>query len=561
MRLELHTLDQTNLQQSLASIIDPFVEMARMPIGGSNTKPLLKCIEYAASLGPATAIVQKHYRDEDYLAEYSAYYSNWTRNVQRHVTRIHLFKANTTKSNAIDAIDELHALCTDKENNEYFGYIGIRPIPRFPVGPTLLKSPCFGLTGQFSVCADQHRTIIGGREFKVHAVPYMQQDNAVGACAQVAVWVALRSTNLKHLRTPTTIPEITEAATRYQVSARVLPNKKGLNQGQIAEAIRSAGYSPHVLTGPGVLSKNTGETVQEFKNKMELSITLIRREIYSYVESGIPVILGVFPSENSGHAVVAIGHGWQKSSGKQHLIHTHTCATRNKQLKFVDPTPWATPFIIQNDNTGPYIQLPERGLGGPHDYAIDNCAFALPLLPDDIYIDADTALRFSISHFVFFLEEHTNEGFDLLDEDGIPIELLSESALPQDIVVRTYLRSNPEFRASIINDDLPPEVRKHFREKWLPPYVWVTEFNLPADYEESPSGTARKVGMVIIDPYGEEMERSYLAIHVSAEIWDGIHGILLDNDPKTQSNTNGTSQISYYIVGPNGGKPMHRNSG
>lgn len=42
-------------------------------------------------------------------------------------------------------------------------------------------------------CHEQFPVHIAGRAFWVSGTPYLQQDNAVGACAQASIWIALRT--------------------------------------------------------------------------------------------------------------------------------------------------------------------------------------------------------------------------------------------------------------------------------------------------------------------------------------------------------------------------------
>jgi hypothetical protein len=126
----------------------------------------------------------------------------------------------------------------------YLGFVTLRPVAATPVGASILRIPA---DVGFIRCADEFPVNLAGHKLELTGVPFMQQDNAVGTCAQASIWMALRTMRKREGDRAHDPAQITGAATRYSISGRILPNRKGLTQPQVVEAIRAAGYSPHPI--------------------------------------------------------------------------------------------------------------------------------------------------------------------------------------------------------------------------------------------------------------------------------------------------------------------------
>jgi hypothetical protein len=169
----------------------------------------------------------------------------------------------------------------------YLGFVVVRPLPSVPIGrtvlvppPDLADDPCF-TTVSYTV----HFL---GFSIEVKGLAFQQQDRAVGACATTAVWTALQQSLKKEGGRPPTPSEITEAAVRFSVpGGRPLPSS-GLVIEQICEALRAFDFAPDLF-------------------EVKESPDYFRLRLYTYLRSGIPVILGLMAG-SYGHAVTAVGY-------------------------------------------------------------------------------------------------------------------------------------------------------------------------------------------------------------------------------------------------------------
>lgn len=467
------------------------------PVIGKEPRgqPLASIIELLTNLGCQAIIKQHPVQDPDYYAEYNRYYSKVFGHVDRYCHRFHFFAVTPLDNeNVLDFIDRVYT----ESSGEYLGFVTIRPVRSSPVAASILKSPP---GNHFLLACDKFDIHLAGRTFHVNGTPFMQQDNAVGACAQASIWMALRTLRKREGNSAFDPAQITSAATRFLARGRTLPNREGLTVDQIIEAVRFAGYSSHILWLKGPAHTPSSEK-QLFDAK---------RKIYTYVESEIPVILGIYPDAGSGHAVVLIGHNWNNAAVAI-PIYTHQLPDA-AQLNMYHSVSWVNDFYIHNDNSGPYLKLPDRSID--NSYALEQAAFAIPLLPSDVFITG---------------EEAEVTSFDLILK-MIATYFEENSAAAKSLVVRTYLSERYKFREWVTNNqDMAEDLRRYYRQKELPKRIWITEICLLDNYHESHTKQSIRVGEVILDPTGEPDDIPFLSAHINISAIIGAQGagILLD---------------------------------
>jgi len=429
-------------------------------------------------------------QDPDYSAEYNTFYSRLFGNVDRYCQRVHFLAKEY--SPGIDVLEMIDST----DNEHYLGFITLRPILSAPVGASILRP--LQKSGHFLLSKDKFEVNIAGKSFSVAGTPFLQQDNAVGACAQASIWMSLRTLRKKDGFAAHNPAEITGLATKYMVNGRTLPNREGLQLPQMIEAVRSAGYAPNLLNLPKPVSKEEGEDNKSFNRKATERIEIIRDILYPYVESELPVILILFGS-NGGHAVVIIGHDWDDSPIK--------LVVAAKDQRFVKAVSWATPFYIHNDNTGPYRKLLDTS---NDDYSLNMAHYAIPLFPNGVFMnaqEAEAAAIATIQSSEAILQKHS-------------ITPLANAKY----VIRTYLLDRSKFRKHVVDGSMSPQIKAYYRKKTLPRRVWITELNHLDEYGNN-KGDNTRLGEVIIDPTGDANEQTFLSMHMP--------GVLFDRDQDT----------------------------
>ena len=192
---------------------------------GHQLEPLKFISDHLAKIGCKTVIVQHPVVDKDYQAEFQAFYSTTFKNYSRYSTRLHFFSQPLLEEGtALEFVDAAYRVAESESGYSqtpgYLGYMNIRPVSSCPVGRTVLLPPqeC-----KFLTVKDSFRSTLAGKDFWVVGTPFMQQDSSVAACAQVALWMALRVTKKKDGKEDKTVAEISEAATKELVFGRILP--------------------------------------------------------------------------------------------------------------------------------------------------------------------------------------------------------------------------------------------------------------------------------------------------------------------------------------------------
>jgi len=211
-----------------------------------------------------------------------------------HASRLHIFKHNfgpTQFQAMLQAAAAGQQDAIEKDLNEqYLGYVTVRPIPSAPIGRTVLAH--YGVTENrwYQPASTRHEAHLCGLALHITSLPFQQQDRAVGACATTAAWAALaRAARASGRRAPTPFA-VTSAATRHQVSDRDFPADGGLELAQLTTAIRELGFAPYTL-------KASAESFGTFVFTLK-----------TYVRSGVPAVLYLSDEQGEYHAVTVAGY-------------------------------------------------------------------------------------------------------------------------------------------------------------------------------------------------------------------------------------------------------------
>lgn len=484
-----------------SKIDEAFAGLAFTLVHGKEPRwnSLSNILQLLNGLGCTAIIKQYPVQDPDYYAEYSKYYSKTFASIDKYCHRLHFFSFDPLEGeDSLDYIDRVH----NQNQDAYLGFITIRPIRSSPVAATIIRPP---KGNHFVLAHEVFQVHLAGRTFSIRATPFLQQDNAVGACAQASIWMALRTLRKREGNSAFDPAQITTAATRFLARGRTLPNREGLSVEQITEAVRYAGYSSHIIW-----IKGHSEEINDDK------LANAKRKIYTYVESEIPVILGLFPTPQTGHAVVLIGHGWDASAKPVPIA--SVSMPQDSDLNIFHSCSWVNDFFIHNDNSGPYLRLQDRSQSG--DYALEQAVFAVPLLPSDVFITGEEAETISLD----MIPQMIKEFLVRKSEENVQVEV-------KQIVVRTYLSERYKFREWITNNpSVTTALKRYYREKEFPKRIWITEVCLLDTYAESDKNNAIRIGEVILDPTGEPNDNPFLSAHlnISALVGEAGPGILLD---------------------------------
>ena len=448
-------------------------------LGEGHPGVVQNTIRHLQILGAKSYVLEEPYIDRDYSADYLEFYARTFRTHPRHCRRAHFFAEDVSPllsgDLSTEGLHRLRALSTDS----YCGFCVIRPLPTAPIGRTVLRANLRGPSNMevTVTCRATFEANLLGIDLKVTGAAYLQQDARVGACAQVAIWAGMRHMHARHGYNWVSVADITRLATPTAPDEAVsLPaGSDFLTSERMIRAIGDAGYQPLCFR------------------------KAIAEAILPYVESGIPVVLGLNLGGEVGHAVTVIGRVFAKPS---------SCTSRA-----IDYVP---AYIVHDDQGGPYMSLPvEDPSGSPHPFANDtvkrdtielnmsHATFAVALMSTRVF---STAAAAEVSAHDRIDETLGNMPTirRVLAEQDLPANdrLLDELLAARDsdcLVLRTYLTSAAGYRRHIADSTASDDLKDALLDLHLPHFTWITEISTVDSYSHVSAGMRRMYGHTIID--------------------------------------------------------------
>lgn len=482
-----------------------------------------------------TVLVEEEYFDEDFVASSSAFYSKAFRDTDKMCKRLHFF----TRQLSPPDLANLREF-----QDSYLGFCIIRPLSTRPIGRTVLSS-CRGTPGiDFLTCSGRFHANVAGADLTVDGCCFMEQDGRVQTCSSVAIWIC--TTTLSHcFDLPTfTTAEIMERATKTMVGKRAGPTE-GLTYEQMMLALRDMGYDPIVFSEAGRLEAGY--------------------RIYSYIESGIPVILLLQLPDCSGHAVVASGHGHVRPFQPQWKISTSWLG--KEILSYYRTSEWAPYFHIHDDQRGilrklSFIDPNTRIIRTRINQAYHGSIIQQPITADLKQWHCPVSIRLDTSVPGIPAEEIANLwGLIVPLPRGITLshnEAESKSVwilrfccnrlrlnIPDDIVLRTYLTRSNAYKLRLqSNEDMDTWTRSLYRGKSMPKWLWITEFSTISLLNAQNVNDIRITGELILDATSNPWPTDFVAFHWIDQEGSGKVATML------RSDTDVADALERWWVGP-----------
>jgi len=390
-------------------------------------KPGLQKLVAALNTSVKCVAVERHYIDKDYRDTFFNFHSKRFSTPNSRCLRLHFFNRSIARAELKEST---------KVNGAYLGYSIIRPTKPNCIGRTLLDPVSRGPASGFAALCEEHVSILGC-ELKIRGFPFISQDADVTVCAQSALWMLLRYYSNRYNVYPETYPfQIGNLTKDYSVG-RVVPTS-GLYVWQMAEALRRLGFGSVIYT-------------------RALYRTQFDHLLYTYVESGIPVLAGT-----KDHVLVAFGH-------RSDFSITPPAAPGP-----IFTSQFNSALIINDDNAVPYQLLHENGaISGPGAQSsrfkfTDVVDFVVPL-PEKVFLPAE-----GFKTVVTAILEKS-------DEFGVKV--LSPELQKERLVLRLFLTSGRSFKKHLAERGMGhPQVEDMYRNLPLPHFIWVCEISHASHY-------------------------------------------------------------------------------
>jgi hypothetical protein len=445
--------------------------------GNHCAEPL---VEHVVEIGGRFMLIEEPYIDRDYSADFVAFYSAAFKAYPRHTRRIHFF---------LDDVSTLfeHGLAEQAvakaEKLGYLGFVVIRPIRQGPVGRTMLPFPKFAspLIARHAVRSKVEPHLLATK-LEATGAPFIQQDRRTGACAQAAIWMANRPIYERHHQSSWhSVSQITRYATTptdADLSKSLPHGSSGLNPLHITRALRAMGHQPYcnIFEKPITSTEPGTDPAEDAQSDREASAIA---DLMRYLDSGLPVILGVRPQkgEPDGHAVTAVGYVEDKGPAIRH---------GDGYDRFVRA------ILVHDDQRGPYRLMAVTKAD------VDFLAQQRLMKANDDVLTVENAVSHifvPLSQRVFLIADYANIiAFDFLERkvadlrdsliDQIAQEAPTARSILEDfcdkfeegrIVRRTYLTTAARYRHHLSKTQAPEELKIRAVSLMLPHFVYVTE--------------------------------------------------------------------------------------
>lgn len=170
-----------------------FFNQALNELGHSHVAEYL--FKYLTYLKAKTYIIESEYVDKDYLIDYSNFYSRSFDVEEKFTMRLHFFSSFFSKENLKLLLVERDEKILGKLTDTYLGFVVIKPIHDSNgcpiIGRTVLKTyPLKDKDESRYFVTGWHKVSFFGIPLKIKSLPFQTQDEAVGACATAACWIA-----------------------------------------------------------------------------------------------------------------------------------------------------------------------------------------------------------------------------------------------------------------------------------------------------------------------------------------------------------------------------------
>ena len=234
---------------------------------------------------PMTLYIEQFCNDKDYSDIFYNFYSSKFQFPSKYTKRLMFFEGVIKKEDILNQDFNLE--------DRLIGIMVLRPIKnqigKVLINPQKLKIDGFIRTTSLEIgCC--------GRKMCLESFPFSAQDSEFMSCAETTLWSILNYYGTRYPEYKTALPHEIVKISDENGYQRVLPSS-GLNYMMSSLILKKFGFASKIY-------------YRLIENKTEESEINFKRWFHYYVESGIPIMVGIkFEGENIGHAISCVGHG------------------------------------------------------------------------------------------------------------------------------------------------------------------------------------------------------------------------------------------------------------
>lgn len=418
-----------------------------------------------------TVVVEEKYVERVYRDSYYMYFSGKHAQYDRFCKRLFLFQDNIFEENGTVGYD-FPDMNSELLQEKFVGTVVIRPLQEGKIGRSLINPYFVTDTENTYLRYAEYSASLFGKRLRINAFPYSMQDGETTTCAEITILNLLDYYSQRYSEYKYILPsEIADIVVKNGYE-RTLPSK-GLGYAIITKVFSEAGFYPRL-----------------YGNDMFQEMSKFKRIMHYYIESGIPVALGVKSIiNNTAHSIVCIGHGKIREDiigKKKHAVYDDEF---KEHIWIIDSADLCTEYIIMDDGQSPYSnyqwEVQEQEIFSPIKYTLGKYEPVTLMVPlykrmfleaEDAYDVCTTALCSNVIGIRRFCPQ-----LGLKDNPAI---------------IRLFMASSRNFKHRRISGfgKTNEEVRARYIETLFPRFVWVCEIYSKESYCEK-----KVIGEIVVD--------------------------------------------------------------
>lgn len=433
-----------------------------------------------------TIVIEIKHVDRIYRDSYYMHFSCKHGQYSRYCKRLFLFAGDAFEGTTVEKFSELEV---EKLQQTFVGTVVIRPLKEGKVGRTLIN-PHFVIGKQETYLRyAKYSATIYGMRFQINAFPFSMQDGETTTCAEITILNLMDYFSRKYSEYKSILPSEISLITEQNGYERNLPTR-GLGYSVITKVFSEAGFSPRLY------NRNLFVDMSQFK-----------RVMHYYIESGIPVAVGVKVDEKTRHSIICIGHGKIQRDEIGKKIYAVYDAIVDNYIWLVDSADLCHNYITMDDGQPPYENC-EWKVIEQKEPVTDKCMLG-EYEPDTLMVPLYKRM---------FLE--AQDAYDICTSAlasgkvGIQRFYPKLGTKENPVIIRLFMCSSRNYKQRRIAGlgDKNKEVRERYHNLRLPRFVWVCEIY---DYDGYQAG--KVLGEIVVD--------------ATASPHDGIKSVLLFHYP------------------------------
>ena len=393
---------------------------------------------------PLVIFIESEYVDKVYRDSYYTFFSNKHIIHERNCIRMSLFKGTLSSIN----IEDFSNANEEYLNSVFIGTIVLRPLSGCFIGRTLLDPSKLNIQKSY-IRTTSFNCIIYGHEFCINAFPFSSQDSETMTCAETSVWCILEYYGTRYPEYKTVLPSTMIKKLEDTSYERNLPSR-GLTYQSLTALLKTFGFSPRLYAKQAYTIKNNND--------------IFRRIMHYYIESGIPVALGIVRENNidcseEKHSIVIIGHAKERIAPKPEMIGI---------FSVINSADFYNKYVIMDDNSIPYTEEQYDNFS-IYNNGVSVC-FSVPLYKR-IFLEAKDAED-------IFYELLKNSGIEKIIQDKIPINKET------NLVLRIFLTSSRKYKKIRATGSNSFEATAFYQQLIYPKFLWVAEITTQEKYND-----------------------------------------------------------------------------